>query len=405
MLPLRQRPQGGRAGARRHAQLLRRLLMGLLGWVGAAQAGVLVQMPEPLTLPPLMPAQIQAAPITLPPIEAGPIEPLPLRRIDEQDQVIASEVEALIHLAEISPAPGSSKSKRRPLRNTEELAPGSAAWTLGLIYLHGAGVPQAPAHARAWFERALQLGQRQALAGLAWCAIDGCGRMPDPAAAQQWIEPLRAVNRPLALYLQWLAEDRLKPLRTATPDLKSSSNAPPLPDLKLLLASAKAGNVHALIELGLDAVARQQPDKALAYFQRAAPASEVAAINAAIMASTLRPAPPAQHDDQKLALELLNEAQRAHRGDGQPVNYAEAIRLYRLAAAKGNTEASRMLALIYSRPLINGGFDIGWISQLGQLDWSHAAPSLRSPTLRRQLSSERTPLIDLLPAKWRARIT
>jgi TPR repeat protein len=265
-------------------------------------------------------------------------------------------------------------------------------------------VPKHQAQAQLLIERAVTLGARQALAGMAWCAIEGCATIPDPAKAGQWTTPLRAVNRPLSLYLEWLAQDRLTPLRTATLDLQTSDREPALTAPKLLRSAAQAGNIHALIELGLNAVAAQQPGKALKYFQQAAGDSDVAAANAAIVAQGMRPQAVAESDASKIPLELLTQAQRFHRGDGVSVNYSEAIRLYRLAAAKGSTEAERMLALIYSRPLVNGGVDIAWISQLSALDLSRTTPSLRVKTSPRQLQRERSALIDLLPAKWRARI-
>ena len=114
--------------------------------------------------------------------------------------------------------------------------------------------------------------------------------------------------------------------------------------------------------------------------------------------------PPEPREDQKLAEEIFIDAQKFHRGEGRPVNPGEAIRLYRLAASKGSAEAERMLALIYSRPLPQGGVDMAWFSQLGQLDLSRNTPSLRAPNMPRQLQRERTALIDFLPEKWRARI-
>lgn len=345
-----------------------------------------------------------AAPLPSTVMVMEPFKPLPLERFNEQDAKTISDIQALVKLADSPEIRIQLKSKRRPKGASGSLAAGNAAWTLGLIYLHGAGVPQDAAQAYLWFDRAVLLGARQALAGMAWCAIDGCASLPNPANADRWTTPLRSVNRPLALYLEWLAQDRLTPLRTATLDLQNSALEPATNDLKILLTAAQAGNIHALIELGLDAVARQEPEKALRYFQRAADSSEVAAINASLVAQLLQSEPQGKSDASKPGLELLTEAQRFHRGDGVPVNYSEAIRLYRLAAAKGSPEAERMLALIYSRPLVNGGFDLAWMSQLGALDLSQAAPSLRTPSQKRQLQRERTPLVDLLPAKWRGRI-
>jgi uncharacterized protein len=337
-------------------------------------------------------------------MEAAPIQPQPLRRIDEQDELVAEEIAALVRSANSPDRRDNLRSKSRPKGNSDALSPGHAAWILGLIYLHGAGVEQNAALAQTWFERALELGSSQALAGAAWCAIDGCRGMPTPAKADQWTKPLEAVNRPRALYLEWLANERLAPLQTARPTQPSQADVPTAPASKLLLSAARSGDLHAQIELGLIAMANRQPATALKYFEQAAPRSSVAAINAAIVVEAMQSPPTPQSDGNKLAIELLNEARRFHRGEGRPVNYSEAIRLYRLAAAKGNPEAEHMLALIYSRPMVNGSFDVAWISQLGELDLSQVAPRLRAPTQKRQLQRERTALVDLLPAKWRSRI-
>ena len=332
-----------------------------------------------------------------------PIEPQTLQRIDEQELDAASDLAALTRLADSPAIRAQLKSKRRPKGSTA-LAGGNAAWTLGLVYLHGAGVPQDLSSAQHWFERAVALGARQALAGLAWCAIEGCASRPQPDKAEQWITPLRAVDRPLALYLQWLALDRLAPLQTATPDLQTGDSAPKLVAPQLLIGSARGGNIHALIELGLNAVAQGRNDRALSYFQRAEDRSAVAAANAAIVAQGAKPKVESLSDGNKVAMELLSQAQRFHRGEGVPTNYTEAIRLYRMAAAKGSKVAERMLALIYSRPLVKGQVDIAWVNQLSELDLSQTAPSLRIKASPRQLQRESTALIDLLPAKWRARI-
>ena len=332
-----------------------------------------------------------------------PIRPEPLQRIDPQDPDTASDLAALKRIADSPAVRTQLKSKRFPKGSTY-LSAGNAAWTLGLVYLHGAGVPQDTGQAHLWFKRALALGARQALAGMAWCAIEGCEGLPQPSEADQWTRQLRTVNRPLALYLEWLALDRLSPMRSARPDLQNGDLEPPLIAPQLLLSAARAGNIHALIELGLNAAAAQQPDKALKYFQRAADDSEVAAANAAIVAQNEPPRSAPRSDANKVALELLSQAQRFHRGEGVPVNYAEAIRLYRLAESKGSVEAGRMLALIYSRPLAGGNVDVAWISQLSELDLTRSTPGLRIKAAPRQLQRERTALIDLLPEKWRARI-
>lgn len=61
---------------------------------------------------------------------------------------------------------------------------------------------------------------------------------------------------------------------------------------------------------------------------------------------------------------LFERARRHHRGDGVPVDYGLALRLYRQAAANGSEPAQQMLGLIQSRTLPGGGFDPSWMRQL-----------------------------------------
>ncbi|WP_133501731.1 tetratricopeptide repeat protein [Cognatilysobacter terrigena] len=65
---------------------------------------------------------------------------------------------------------------------------------------------------------------------------------------------------------------------------------------------------------------------------------------------------------------LFALAQRYHRGDGVPVDYAKALRYYRAAAAKGHAPSRRMLGLIQSRVTADGAFDPAWMQQLASVD-------------------------------------
>ena len=103
------------------------------------------------------------------------------------------------------------------------------------------------------------------------------------------------------------------------------------------------------------------------------------------------------------AEDLLASAQRFHRGQGRPANYAEAIRLYLLAESKGSVEAIRMLALIFSRPSPTGELDVQWMQELSHLNLSKLAPTLTTITGARMLQREPSPLFDLLPEVWRKR--
>ena len=153
-----------------------------------------------------------------------------------------------------------------------------ASWVLGLLYLHGIAVEANPANALAWFQKARALGEPMASAGLAWCAIDGCGLQADPAAARPWLAQLRQVDAARAAYLEWVVEDRLAPLRLPAPG-GALPEAPRTPNRNLLVRAANGGNVHARLELGLEAASRNRPAEAASQFRLAAPRSHAAAAN------------------------------------------------------------------------------------------------------------------------------
>ena len=383
---------GPESTARSDAQPARRLRSALASLLLSAVVPLaLATGPVPAAAPiraePMEVAPIEVAPLHAEPIQGAPLHQAPIRLPDAPDTAVLAELDAL-----------------RRVATGRTRAAGQAAWQLGLIHLHGAGVPQDSGEAQKWFERAHQQNAGIALAGLAWCEIDGCQGPANPAAARQWLAPLRRTHLPRAQYLEWLVAARLAPLRLARPGVDTDAIDEPLPARALLQRAARAGDVHALIELGMESVAAGRDTEALQYFRAAAPKSAVAGINAAIVADQLQIPRRPQSDASRLPLELLHQARRHHRGEGTPVNYTEAIRYYRLAEAQGSAEARRMLALIFSRPLVNGGLDVAWIKQLGELDLSQETPSRRAGGGQRQLQREATPLIDFLPEAWRNRM-
>jgi uncharacterized protein len=293
----------------------------------------------------------------------------------------------------------------------QQRAQANAAWVMGLLTLHGICAVLNTADAAVWFERARQLGEPLAAAGLAWCEIEGCKAPPNPAAAGKWIELLRSVDAPRAMYLQWLMQSRLAPMEIAQPRLGSpDAGLPVLQNRQLLTSAARQGDTNAKIELGLDSVYSADLAQALAYFKSAAPRSTAATINAAVMAERLknsRLSPPPKTAGSAVtvpsqsALDNLAQAQRYHRGQGVPSNYTEAIRLYQLAKNQGNTTASKMLELIFSRPAADGQIDLAWMQQLAQVDLSTAAPTIDKNNVKKNLKREPTPLFELVPQQWR----
>ena len=284
-----------------------------------------------------------------------------------------------------------------------------AAWLLGLVYTHGAGVAQDLGQAQQWFERALAGGHTLGAAGLAWCAIEGCKGAVNIPLTRNYIASLKKTNQARALYFEWLIESKLSPFQPGgQPSPEGSANSQDLVARDTLAQSARLGDIHALIELGLDSVSAQRISAARGYFQRAAATSSAAAHNLRLLdtqqdiVSTNDQLNTINYAAMNAAA-LLSAARRNHRGSGQPVNYSEAIRLYRMAEAKGSAQARDMLALIFSRTSATGEVDLAWIQRLAQLDVSGAAAGYKAfgaPLFQR----ERSPLYDFLPELWKARV-
>lgn len=370
-----------------------------------------VQMPKP------MQQHIDAEPATVPHIESAPatvpgIDPRPP---GDQPSIVAPAVtKDSLDARNTQQAQAVDRELRRLLRTAE--APrtvgsttqsAQAAWTLGLIYLHGAGVRRDTALAQRWFEQAARFGREPwAYAGLAWCHLEACTGPPDPAAAARAIEQLRPHHRARADFLQWLLAKRQTPLQVAKPGM-NQDQVLELPNRQLLEKAAAAGDMHANIELGMDAVTHERFEQAEQYFRRAGPLSQAAQKNLQQLAArgsspiTTQQTPPLTAS----AAEALATARKYHRGQGVPSNFTEAIRFYRLADQRGSVEARRMLGLIYSRPAPGGGINPGWMQQLANVDVGTTIPTMGVLGTTHLLHREPTPLYDLMPAFWRDQLS
>ena len=326
---------------------------------------------------------------------AGPSQPPSGPRPGAPPSALDAELARLRATAQASPANGRGNA-----------AQARAAWVLGLLYLHGIGVPASAAEADNWFARAFSLGETQAAAGLAWCQIDGCSGPPNPAGARRWLLALRAVNPQRALYLQWLMEARMAPLSLASPGSPGSAQPGALASRQMLARAAAAGDLQARMELGLALAEANRAAEAIEQFRAAAALSPAAASNAALLSEQLQQTRSGlQREAATPASQTLGRAQRNHRGEGQSANYVEAIRLYRLAQSQGSAEARKMLELIFSRPGPDGEVDVQWMQQLAYLNVSSNSVTLESPAGRHVLRREPTALSDLLPPPWRQRLS
>ncbi|GAB2459437.1 hypothetical protein GCM10027082_07800 [Comamonas humi] len=282
--------------------------------------------------------------------------------------------------------------------------PAEAAWLLGLLYLHGLGTGTHPAKAREWFAQAQRLRHPLAPAGLAWCQLDGCGQQPQPQQATPWIEQLRKSDAGRAAYLEWLRNQKTAPLEVATPQNPQLDDAPRQPSA-LILRSARAGDPYGQNELGIFYAQTGRRQEARRLFAAAGARSPAAQANldwlerSAQATRTALPAPPGQQGGEALFL----RARQFHRGDGVPVNYVEAMRLYRLAASQGNAHAQQMLGLIYTRPTPTGDINIVWMQQLANVDITReGGGTLMEPPPSPLPQHDPTPLYDYVPPRLRS---
>jgi len=352
---------------------------------------------------------VEAAPSLNPGIVSPPLDSGPL-----QNLLTAEQRHELMRLTSLAQAEKFAKAPKKPLSKNQVTTPAEAAWILGLLSLHGIGMPIDTDQAQRWFAQAAKQGLLVAHAGLAWCAIQACHGQAAPSLAQHAIAELRKINAPRALYLQWLLLSRQAPYfaangmaETISSSPNRSDERPPLPYKNLLLQAADQGDVQAHIELGIDSAGRMQLKESLTYFSAAAKESTVAARNAKIIAERMQQnnflrSPQPASASGSVAASLLNQARQNHRGEGVPANYTEAIRLYRMAASAGSSEAEKMLQLIYSRLSPDGQIDLTWMQQLQSVDLSSDVPRPPEPQAPYWLRREPTALYDLLPPLWRS---
>jgi TPR repeat protein len=281
----------------------------------------------------------------------------------------------------------------------------NAAWIIGLLTLHGRGLPADVRRAKSWFQIAWKQGEKMASAGLAWCEMEGCGMPPDLAKARYWRTQLSKVNRGRALYFEWLARAKSAPLELPN-DADAQLGIDKIPHHKLLVEAANAGDIHAHIELGIESVANNQLDEALQHFVFAEQNSTIVSNNARHIRAEIDVAkfiakrPQLSSDRNELAESSWLQARLYHRGEGIPINYVEAIRLYRKAADLGHLQAKKMLDLIFSQSTETGAINIFWMQKLSRMDVSGFAPQLPivdGPVL---LAREETGLTDFVPRIW-----
>lgn len=240
----------------------------------------------------------------------------------------------------------------------------AAMLQLGLVYYEGKSVGRSYAEAYRRFEQAASGGDARAALAAGYLLARGWGIARNPADARAWFGIAGQAGYPRGFYLQSLLEDQI-----GTPQGRMAAR-------DLLERAAAAGDPVAANALGVSYEHAGQAATARLWYQQAASeGSRSAAHNLERLGAAA--ASNQQRDD---ALRRLREASAAgnadatyelatryHRGDGVPVDYGEAVRLYRLAAREGSAEAQRMLSLILSRSTSAEPISPAWMLELSRL--------------------------------------
>lgn len=253
---------------------------------------------------------------------------------------------------------------------------------LGDYYYRHPGEPQAAALAQRWWQQAAQAGDARGMAALGYLLATRGGGTGNLPLARQWLQRASALGLTRALYLRSLVERRSTGPRAAQQAMA------------LLEQAAREGDVMALNDLGVERELAGDKAAATELYRRAARAGlDVARQNLTRLERREQPSGDAVARLRTLANEgdadaLLALAQRYHRGDGVPRDYARAVTLYQRAADAGSSRAREILGLIFSQPNAGGaGVSEAQMEQLAARisiasTWEQArrAPALSRPT-------------------------
>jgi TPR repeat protein len=276
----------------------------------------------------------------------------------------------------LAPRPGPEGAiayTRRPLTRVErELvsralqADPAAAYTVALRHFEGTCVQRSFAEAYRWFAIAAAAGHACALAAASYLRGAGLGVERDPVAAREGLRTAQTAGCARAYYLQAVLEEE-----SSRPERRQLAR-------ELLERGAALDDGHALNLAGVQREIDADRQVAEALYRRAEAAGNRAArVNLQRLdryfsrrerresIESLRARAQAREVPAEFAL-----AQRYHRGDGVPVDYVAAIRLYRLAAEAKHPPAVEMLNLILSRadPRRPGGIDPAWMQRLAYVE-------------------------------------
>ena len=266
-------------------------------------------------------------------------------------------------LAEIK-FPGAGGAQVASARPTAT-APGGdatdAALRAGLEYYQNAGTPMAPALARQRWKQAAEAGDARGMVAYGWLLANGTGGLRDVELAREWIGEARVAGLARATFVASLIEGRLSGAKKR------------VESLQLLEQAARDGDVLATNNLGVALELEGNLTGARTLYETAAMAGNtVARDNLERMRRMSRPADGLNLSRLRLQADdgdadaMLQLAQRYHRGDGVPQDFAQAIHWYRKAADAGSARARESLSLIFSVPPRDRTqpYDVAWLREL-----------------------------------------
>jgi len=255
--------------------------------------------------------------------------------------------------------PGASQPTAEIVPAPEETGTPAEMLARGLnAYLGHDGQPDYERAARA-FKAAADAGDLRGAMALAYLQTMGLGVTRDLSASRARLQQASAAGIVRADYLLSL--------------LEAMDKRPQSPQRSAMLreSAARRGDPVAENAMGVHYQLQGERVTAELWYQRAAEHGSRSAVQNLAnlarsevvkehLAATTRAAESGQGDAESLFV----LAQRHHRGDGVPLDYAQALRLYRAAAAKGSEAARQMLGLIQSRLSADGQIDPVWMREL-----------------------------------------
>lgn len=202
---------------------------------------------------------------------------------------------------------------------------------------------------------AAEAGDLRAAAALGYLQAMGLGVPRDAVRGRQQLVAASAAGLARADYLLSLIEHNDRRPGAAQREATYRESA------------ARRGDALAQNAMGVHY--QRQGDRATAelWYRRAAEAGSVSAkqnLAALTTPATTADASTPTRPDADGAEALYAQARRYHRGEDVAVDYGQALRFYRAAAARGSEPARQMLGLIQSRPGTSGAVDPLWMRQL-----------------------------------------